>query len=480
MLSTKPRNAGGAGGFACRAVLSAAIFALPLFAQTLDRTKPPDSPPAKSYKLPPVSETKLPNGLTVIPAEDARFPLVTLRLAFLAGNKRDPRDLPGLAGVVAAMLTQGTKTRTYQQIAEELDDMGGVMNAASGADAITIEGSVLSENAAKLLALMSDAARNSTFPENELALQKQNRKQTLAVQHGQPGFLANEEYRKLLFGDQPYAHIGPTAASIDKMDQPTLAGFRDAWLVPNNAYLIVVGKFNRADMLKAITAQFGSWQQKPVPAWQAPAPPPAQRQLVLVDRPGSVQADVRMGKISPTYRDGEFFPETVGSLIEGGGPSSRLFLDIREKRGYAYDVHTEVAGLADAATFSVVTQLRNDIAADGLQGIIDHLDRMAKEPVTAQELTDAKAYASGTFVLSMEPQRGLADRLVQIRVLDQPKDYLDSYITRIGSVEPDQILTAAKKIMAPADDAIVVVGDAAKIQESLNKIGKFEVVKPTQ
>jgi zinc protease len=329
-----------------------------------------------------------------------------MRLAFLAGNKRDPQDLPGLAGLVASMLTQGTKTRSYQQIAEALDDMGGIMNAASGADAITIEGSVLSENAGKLLTLMSDAARNSTFPENELTLQKQNRKQTLTVQHSQPAFLATEEYRKLLFGDQPYAHVGPTAAAIDKMDQTVLAGFRDSWLVPNNAFLLVVGKFNRADILKAITAEFGAWQQKTVAPFQAPAPPPAKRQLVLVDRPGSVQADVRIGKVGLTFRDPSYFPESVGSIIEGGGPSSRLFDDIREKRGYAYDVHTEVTGLADAGTFSVVTQLRNEIAADGVAAILEHLDRMTKEPVTAQELSDAKAYASGIFV----SEHGAAER----------------------------------------------------------------------
>ena len=119
-----------------------------------------------------------------------------------------------------------------------------------------------------------------------------------------------------------------------------------------------------------------------------------------------------MGKIAATFNDPDYFPENVASIIEGGGPNSRLFLDIREKRGYAYDVHTEIAALADAGTFSAVTQVRNEVAADALQGILDHLDRMAKEPVERQELTEAKSYANGVFLLGMEPQRGLADKLV--------------------------------------------------------------------
>jgi zinc protease len=229
-----------------------------------------------------------------------------------------------------------------------------------------------------------------------------------------------------------------------------------------------------------IADQFGSWQQKAVPSYTAPKPPDTKRQLLMVDRPGSVQADVRLGRTAATYGSADLFPQMIGSIVEGGGPNSRLFLDIREKRGYAYDVHTEVAGLADAGTFSTVTQVRNDVAADALQGIVEHLDRIAKEPVTSEELTNAKAYANGVFLMSMEPQRGLADNLALMKVMNLPKDYLETYTTRVNSVEPEQILSVAKKYFAPDSDVIVVVGDAAKIQKPLEKIGTFEIVKPAQ
>jgi zinc protease len=462
--------------------LALLIFAaLPLAAQTVDLSKPPVSRDPRPYKLPPVSETKLPNGLTVMLADDARFPLVTTRLVFLAGNKRDPKEIPGLAAAVASMLMQGTSKLSYQQIAEDLDSLGGTLNAATGADALTVESSVLAENSDKMLALMSDVARNAVFPTGELNLYKQNRKQTLMVQHSQPAYMANEEYRKVLFGDTPYAHIGPTVESIDKLDQKALEAFRDTLLVPNNAYLILVGKLPaRAQILKTISAQFATWDRKEVPAYVSPKPPESKKELVLVDRPGSVQADMRMGRIAATFNSPDYFPENVASIIEGGGPNSRLFLDIREKRGYAYDVHTEVGPLADSGTFSAVTQVRNEVAADALQGILDHLDRMAKEPVERQELTEAKSYANGVFLLGMEPQRGLADKLVQIKVMNLPKNYLETYTTKVNSVEPDQIESAAKKYMATDTDTIVVVGDAAAIQKPLEKFGSVRVVKPNQ
>jgi zinc protease len=456
-----------------------AFAALPLAAQKVDLTRPPVSRDPRPYKLPPVAESKLPNGLTVMLVEDARFPLVTMRLVFFAGNKRDPQDVPGLAAGVAEMLTQGTSKRNYQQIAQELDSLGGSLTAGTGADSLTIEASVLSENAEKMLALIAEVAHDPSFPQGELDLYRQNRKQTLNLQHSQPSYVANETYRKALFGDTPYAHIGPTAASIDKMDRKVMQDFHDTYAVPNNAVLILVGKLpSRGQLTKAIAAQFGSWTQKSVPAYNAPKAPESKRTLLLVDRPGSVQADMRLGRTAATYNDPDFFPQSVGSIIEGGGPSSRLFLDIREKRGYAYDVHTEVTALADGGAFSTVTQVRNEVAADALQGILEHLDRMAKEPVERQELTDAKSYANGVFLLALEPQRGLADRLVQMKVMNLPKNYLETYTTKINSVEPDQIQNMAKKYMATGNDTIVVVGDASAIQKPLEKIGTFTVVKP--
>jgi zinc protease len=470
----------GAAGTSARATVLLMMAVVTLAAQT----GPPVSRDPRPYKLPPVFETKLPNGLTIMLAEDGRFPLVTTRLVFLAGNKRDPKDIPGLAAAVASMLMQGTSKLTYQQIAEDLDNLGGTLTANTGADSLTVEASVLAENAERMLALVSDISRNAVFPTNELNLYKQNRKQTLMNQHSQPAFLANEEYRKVLFGDTPYAHIGPTAESIDKIDRKSLEDFRDTLLVPNNAYLILVGKLpERAEILRTINREFGAWEQKKVPAYLAPKPPEPKRELVLIDRPGSVQADMRMGKIAATYNDPDYFPENVGAIIEGGGPSSRLFLDIREKRGFAYDVHTEVGALADAGNFSAVTQVRNEVLADALQGILDHLDRMAKEPVERQELTDAKSYANGIFLLGMEPQRGLADKLAQIKVMNLPKNYLETYTTKINSVEPDQIESAAKKYMATGNDTIVVVGDASAIEKTLEKFGTVRVVeaaKPNQ
>ncbi|MCU1328032.1 MAG: insulinase family protein, partial [Bryobacterales bacterium] len=462
--------------------LSFAMFAgaaVMCAAQTTDRTKPPVSPDPRPYKLPAILESKLPNGLAIMMAEDSRVPLVTVRLVFPGGNRRDPKDMPGLAASTASMLTQGTKTRTYQQIAEQLDTIGAAMTAAAGADQITIQGSVLSEKLPALLELMADVARNASFPENELALHKQNRKQQLAMQHADPSFLATETFRKATYQEHPYAHVGPTSESLDKMEQKTLAGFRDTFLVPNNATLILVGTLpGKAAVTKSITTLFGSWEQKDLPKYDPGPVPEAKKQLILVNRPGSVQADITIGRTAAVRRDADYFPEVVGSVILGSGTNSRLFLDIREKRGYAYDAHTELNPLDNSASITAVTQIRNEVAGEGIAAVIEHLDNMGKTPVSSEELRNAKSFANGMFLMRLEPQSGLADQLVTMRVQNLPRDYLETYTTKVNSVEPEQIQRVAKKYFSSENATVVVVGDAEKLEKPLEKLGKFTVVKP--
>jgi zinc protease len=454
------------------------LTALVVTAQTVDRTKPPQTPAIPNYKLPPVFDTKLPNGLALEFVEDARFPLVTANLGFQAGSKFDPADRPGLAAAMAALLTEGTKTRNAQQLSEETDALGGGIGGSAGPDALTVSGSALSENLGKLLELMADVSRNATFPQNEVDLFKQNTLQELMQSRSQPAYLAAEKYAQVVYGTSPYAHIGPTPASIQRLDQKTLVAYRDLYLVPNNATLILIGKLPaRADLIKSITQHFGAWQQKPLPAAKKVDPPAPHRQIVLVDRPGSVQADIHVGRLAPTRTSPDYFPLVAGNNILGGGANSRMFLDIREKEGYAYDAHSEYAPDRDAATLTAVTEVRNEVLEPALKAVLNELQRMATEPVSADELTNIKNYRAGLFLLNMETQGGVISQLAAVETLGLPKNYLETYTTHLRSVEPDQVLAAAKKYIEPGQDTIVVVGDASKIGEALKKFGDVTIAK---
>jgi len=447
-------------------------------AQTIDRTKPPETPPIPSYKMPPAHETKLDNGLRVVLVEDPRFPLVTARLSFQAGSKFDPKDLPGLSETTAALLTQGTKTRSFREIAEELATIGASLNGNSSPDVLTIAGSVLAENTPKFLDLLADVALNPSFPEDEVQLRKQNRKQALLAQRSQSSFLAREKFDEVVFGDHPYSHLGPSMEAIDRMDQAAIRNFRDVHVIPNHAVLILLGRLpTRPEILKMVSDRFGSWQQKPVPQPPAARFPESKRQLVLVDRPGSVQADIHIGRLSATRTDPGYYPLLVGNAILGGGANSRLFNDVREKRGFAYDAHSELDRRKDTGVAAAVTQVRNEVVEPALEAVFSNLVEMGKTPVTAVELSDAKNYISGVFVMSLETQAGVADQIDLVKNMGLPNDYLEAFTQHVRSVVPDQIQAAVKKYFAPDQATIVVVGDASKIQKPLEKFGSVTVEK---
>ncbi|MBZ5725068.1 MAG: insulinase family protein [Acidobacteriia bacterium] len=455
-----------------------ALAAAGLAAQTVDRTKAPETPAIPDYKLAPVYDTKLPNGLGVVLVEDSRFPLVTARLNFQAGSKFDPKDAPGLAEAVATLLTEGTKTRTARQLSEQTDAIGGSLAGAAGADALTVSGNALSENLARLLELVADVAINATFPQDEVDLYKQNRIQNLLAERAEPSFLAGEKFAEVVYGSSPYAHIAPTEEAIRKLDRTALNGFRDTWLAPNNASLLLIGRLPaRADLMKTIAQQFGSWQQKQVPAAPKVEPPAPRRQIVLVDRPGSVQADIHVGRLAPTRVSAEFFPLMVGNNILGGGANSRMFKNIREKEGFAYDAHSEYNTQRDASTFAAVTEVRNEVVEPAMKAVLAELDQMASTQVPAAELTNIKNYMAGGYLLRLETQNGLANQLNNMNTLGLPKNYLETYTAHVRSVEPDQVLAAAKKYMAPGQAAVVVVGDASKIGDALKKFGDVTIEK---
>ncbi len=449
-----------------------------LTAQTVDRTKPPETQPLPAFKLPPVYETKLPNGLAIVLVEDSRFPLVTVRLTFAAGSKFDPKDLPGLADSTAALLTEGTAKRTSRQLAEEVASIGGTLNGRSTPDTLVLAGGSLAENAPKLIELVADVAQNASFPKDEVELQKQNRLQNLLQQRSEPNFLAQEKFAAVLYGSHPYSRIAPTPASLEKLDAAAVKAFRDARIVPNNAVLILLGKLpSRAAALKLIEADFGSWKQKPINDPPPAVAPEARRQVVLVDRPGSVQADIRAGQLAITRRNPEYVPLVVGTTILGGGASSRLFNSIREKKGYAYSVHSYVDARRESSALTAVTQVRNEVVEPAMQELLGELETIGKERVSAEELTSVKNYLSGRFVMGLESQNGLIEQLNLVKSMALPNDYLETYTTRIRAVEPDQIQRAAAKFISPGRAAIVVVGDAEKIGKSLEKFGNVQVVK---
>ncbi len=456
----------------------AVIAAMNLSAQTIDRTKPPETGPLPTFKLPPVFETKLDNGLLVVLVEDRRFPLVTVRLGFQAGSKFDPATLPGVAEAAGSLLTEGTKTRASRQIAEQLAEIGGALSANAGPDSLVVSGNALAEHTATLLDLLADVAQNASFPDEEVQIFKARRTQELLAQRSQADFWADEKIAEAVFGTHPYSRTNPTPESVGKLKRELLADFRDRLLAPNNAVLILLGSLPpRKEALDLIRTKLGAWGQRPLPPAPEPKFPESKRSVTLVDRPGSVQADIRVGQLAIDRLNPDYFPMVVANTVLGGGTSSRMFMNIREQKGFAYDAHSSLQPRRNAGLFTAVTQVRNEVIGEAMEAVDQELRAMAEKPVEAAELTNVKNYLSGVFVLSLETQGGLASQLSNVRLMGLPNDYLELYTTKVRSVEPQQIQSVAKKYISPEDARVVVVGDASKLRPALEKHGQVAVVK---
>jgi zinc protease len=444
----------------------------------VDLTKPPSTPPLSPFKLPPTTEASLPDGLKLVMVRDTRFPILTARLVFNAGSKYDPANLIGLAETAGSLLKEGTTSRSSKEIAERLAAIGASLSVDVNADTLIFSFSGLSDNAGELFEIISDVVRNASFPQDEVDLRKSNRKQELLAQRSQASTLVNERFHKAVFGSNPYSIVMPTAESIERIQRNDLQAFRQRFIVPNNAWLVMVSPIAPAELTASVRERFGAWEKKSVDVKPLPAPPAPRREIVLVDRPDSVQADIMVGRLAVKRQDPEYFPLLVSNATLGFGAASRLFRIIREKEGFAYDAHSALTPLKESSFAAAGTQVRNEVLEPALKGVLAQMSGMGTAPPTAEEEETAKNLLTGVYSIRLETPDGIASQLAMVKSMGLPNDYMEKYISRIRAVTTAQMQEVSKKYIDPENSAIVVVGDASKIGAALGKFGEVKVEKP--
>lgn len=437
--------------------------------QTEDfRKQAPPPLAARPLNIPKPFETTLPNGLQVVIVEDPRLPLVSYRLALRAGDVNDPADMPGLLDMVTGLLNEGTQRRTSKQIADEVARLGATLTAGANADYSTVAASALSMYGSEVLDLLADVVLNPTFPESEVKLAQQNALQGLQQQRSQPGFLANERMAQVLFGQHPYSVVSATPESINAMSHDRLLAFHRQMFVPNNSVLIVVGNVRRDEVLRRVNDLFGKWAKGRTDTRQFPQPPArTARALYIVDRPGSAQANIIIGNPAITRTSNDYFPMLLMNVVLGANASSRLFMNLREEKGYTYGAYSELDARRLAGSFRETAEVRTPVTGASLKEFFYELGRIRDEVVSEKEMRDAKSFLTGVFPLQIETQEGLINRLVQIKMYDLPADYLQTYRDRINSVTAADIQRVARQYVQPDRAAIVIVGDASAIMEQV-------------
>jgi predicted Zn-dependent peptidase len=223
----------------------------------------------------------------------------------------------------------------------------------------------------------------------------------------------------------------------------------------------------------------GKWQNTEKPAARSfsnELPNPTSARIFLMDRPGSAQADFRIGGLAIKRSDDDYFPLVVANAILGAGTNSRLFLNIREKKGYAYDVFSSIDALRQAGTFFGGAETRTEVTVAAIKEMLAEFDKLRTGEVGSVELQDAKNYINGLFSLSLSTQGGVAERVLQTYMFELGRDYLETYRSHIESVTAEDVRRVAGKYLVPNRATTVVVGDASRLKRELNSIGAVTVV----
>jgi len=433
--------------------------------ETFRRQMPPPLAP-RPLNFPQPFETKLTNGLQIVVVEEPLLPIVSIRLSFRSGDANDPPNLPGLSDMMTHLLTEGTDTRSSQQIAEEVERLGATLNVGSSSDFTTVAASALSIYTDEILDLLADVTLRPTFPKNEVDLARENTKQLLIQQRAQPTFLASERTAQVMFGAHPYSRVSPTPESLDAMAVETFVEFRRSVFVPNDAVMIIVGDVDREEITARVEGLFANWESRTVPPWNFPALPEQQaRRAYLVDRPGSAQSNIIIASEGIKRTSPDYFPMLLMHTVLGANASSRLFMNLREDKGYTYGAYSTLDARRLAGTFRTTAEVRTPVTGASLREFFYELDRIRDEVVSEQELNNAKSYLTGVFPIRIETQEGLIEQLVNIKMFYLPDDYLQTYRDHVMEITADDIQRVARKYLTTDRAAIVIVGDAAEIKE---------------
>jgi predicted Zn-dependent peptidase len=440
-----------------------------------------------SVKLPKAQETTLPNGLRVMLLESHKIPTFAMQMVVLSGGLSDKNDYRGLAQFTAALLREGTTTRASKDIAEQVDALGATLNANSGLSSITtnISATGLVENLDQTLAIFSDVVRNPTFPQSEVDKYKARTLQALQFQRSIPQFLAQEQLNRAIYGNHPAALIAPPADSLKKLSSKDLAEFHATYYRPNNAILAITGDVTMKELMPKIEKIFGDWKKADVPATSIPqAPEQEAARIFLIDRPGSVQTVLQLGNLGIERTNADYFSLLLADRILGGGPAARLFLNLREDKGYTYGAYSGFGGSKFRGTWVSGSEVRTEVTDGAMKEFMYELKRLRDEKVPADELDNAKRAIVGSFALSLEQPQGLLQNIITQKLFNLPADYWDTYPQKASAVTAEDIQRIAQKYIDLNRLQIVAVGDAAKAREVLAKYGKVEVYdadgKPVQ
>jgi len=445
-----------------------------------DRSRPPEPAPVHEFHFSDVQRSTLANGLTVLSAQHGSLPVVTLTLLVHAGAECDDRAHAGLAQLTANALEAGTRTRSADRLAWEFEMLGAELDVSVGWDAAQLSATVPAQHAEAALGLLAEVATNPAFAEDEVERLVAEQLAELEQRRADPGSLASDSAVRFIFApDVPYARpIVGTTASVKHLTATHVRAFYEQHWVPGNAALIVVGDLPANQIRDMAARQLEGWQQSALTRADFDVATTIERaQIFIVDRPDSVQSELRVGHLGLARATPDYFAVTIANGVLGGVFTSRLNMSLREEHGFTYGVRSGFGFRKQPGPFLIQTAVATDVTARALAETLEQTRRLLQDGASEEEVAATREYLAGVMPLEMQTTEQMAGRLCEIFVYGLADDYLPQHRAALLSVTREEADAAARAHIKPEQFAITIVGDANAIESEIAAldIGPIEV-----
>lgn len=449
--------------------LTTLIGAALLCAQVaLAQQAPPPPGPPRPFQLPTPATITLANGVQATFVDFGVVPKVSIAIAVRAGGLNEG-DKTWLASLTGDLMKEGTASRTSEQLSDAAAMLGGEISIGTGDDETSLSMDVLSEFGAEAIGLLADVLTQPRLPESELPRLKQDYLRSLSVQLTQPQAIASAAFGELLYPAHPYGKSYPTPEQFQSYTINDVRSYYDNNFGARRTHVYIAGKFDRAIIEKAIRDQLGAWREGPAPL-ELPPSPSTGGSVRLIDRPGAPQSTLRVGLRVIDAAQPDFMALSVANTLLGGSLTSRITMNLREAKGWAYSPGSSLGTHYRQAVWAENADIKAASTGPALSEIFKEVATLRGEAPTEPELTAVKNYRNGVFVLSNATRGGLIGQLSFMNLQGLPADWLTTFVQRLYAVTPTQVTAAVQKHLDPQQMSVVIVGDMASVRPQLNAV----------
>ncbi|MDI6803021.1 MAG: pitrilysin family protein [Bacteroidota bacterium] len=444
----------------------------------LDRSVEPQSGPSFKMSIPKIERVTLDNGLRILVVEHRELPVVQIQLVVRSGADADIPEKAGVASLTADMIDEGTKTKTSLQIADELDFIGASAATSANYDASIGSLLTLKEHLSKAMTIFSDIILNPNFSENEFDRLKSELLTDLLSQKVRPDIIASNIFNAKVFGSQhPYSQsVDGSEETVKDINLNDLKEYYNKFYAPNNASVIIVGDITKTEAVAVVKQFFGNWKKKKIPPPKLFNPPiSTENKIYLVNKDKAPQSQIRIGNIGIERRSPDFYAVNILNQILGAS-NGRLFLNLREAKGYTYGAYANFAMRKSAGPFVAYAGVKTEVTDSALIEFLKEINRIRDELVTDSEFELYKTAVIQRLPRIFETPAQIAGQLMALELFNLPDDFFSTLVENYKAITPIDIQSAAQKYLHPQNLTVVVVGDEKNIREKIEKLGFGKII----